>query len=316
MPKISVVMPVYNGEKYIRETMDSVLNQTFTDFEFIIINDASKDKTEEIIKSYSDDRIVYLINEQNLGVAGTLNRGFENARGEYIARIDADDIAIAERFEKQVAFMDAHPDVGVCGSHIRIFDESGSERDYIYSETDAELRVDMLFNSGFAHPAVMIRKSTLDENNLFYNIEFEKAEDYRMWYDVMKVSKGHNLQEPLLRYRHHSSQVTKTNVKEQTIAVTKMRKVMYDTLNLGTEEYLEVFSKICNGVRTFDDIEYRKVRDWMKKSLESDNEYNKKVLKRTLVSINYAIHKKSKISNYKPLAIREYLYMLKGILHG
>lgn len=313
MPKISVVMPVYNGEKYIRETMDSVLNQTFADFEFIIINDASKDSTEEIIKSYEDDRIVYLINEQNLGVAGTLNRGIEHAKGEYIARIDADDIAMPQRFEKQVAFMDTHPDVGVCGSHIRIFEEDGTERDYIYSETDVELRVDMLFNSGFAHPAVMIRKSVLDKEKLFYNIEFEKAEDYRMWYDVMKVSKGHNLQEPLLRYRHHQSQVTKTNVKEQTVAVTKMRKVMYDTLNLGTEEYLEVFSKVCNGVRTFDDEEYIKVRGWMKKSLESDNYYNKKMLKNVFASINYSIHKQSKISNYKPLAIREYLCMLRGI---
>lgn len=313
MPKISVVMPVYNGEKYICETMDSVLNQTFGDFEFIIINDASKDRTEEIIKSYNDDRIVYLINEQNLGVAGTLNRGLENAKGEYIARIDADDIAIAERFEKQVAFMDAHPDVGVCGSHIRIFEEDGAERDFIYSETDKELRVDMLFNSGFAHPAVMLRKSVLDENNIFYNLEFEKAEDYRMWYDIMKKSMGHNLQEPLLRYRHHSNQVTKTNVKEQTTAVTKMRKVMYDTLNLGTQEYLEVFSKICNGVRTFDEAEYKKARNWMEKSLASDNEYDKKALKKVLSIINYDIHKKSNISNYKPLAMREYLYMLRGI---
>lgn len=313
MPKISVIMPVYNGEKYLREAIDSILNQTFTDFEFIILNDASKDSTEEIIKSYTDNRIVYIKNEQNLGVAGTLNRGLEIAKGEYIARMDADDISLHNRFEKQMLFMDTHPDVGVCGSHIRIFGEDGVERDYIYSETDERLRVDMLFNSGFAHPAVMIRKSILDKKNLFYNTEFEKAEDYRMWYDIMSVSKGHNLQEPLLRYRHHQNQVTKTNVKEQTIAVTRMRKVMYNTLNLGTEEYLEVFSKICNGVRTFDYEEYIKVRNWMKNSLTSDNEYNKNILKKTLASINYRIHKQSKIRNYKPISIREYLYILRGI---
>lgn len=313
MPKISVVMPVYNGEKYLREAMDSILNQTFTDFEFIILNDASKDSTEEVIKSYEDERIVYLKNEQNLGVAGTLNRGIENAKGEYIARIDADDIAMPERFEKQVAFMDAHPDVGVCGSCIRIFEEDGTERDFIYSKTDKELRVDMLFNSGFAHPAVMIRKSVLDEKNLFYNTEFEKAEDYRMWYDIMKTSKGYNLQEPLLRYRHHQNQVTKTSASEQAASVTKMRKIMYDTLNIGTEEYLVLFSKICNGVRKFDDEEYCSVRTFMKKSLSANNEYNKKILKKTFGSINYRIYKQSNISNYKPLSGREYLYILRGI---
>lgn len=313
MPKVSVIMPVYNGQEFLRETMDSVLNQTFTDFEFIIINDASKDSTEEIIKSYEDDRIVYLKNEQNLGVAGALNRGLENAKGEYVARIDADDIAMPERFQKQVEFMDKHPDVGVCGSHIRIFEQDGAERDFKYSELDAELRVDMLFNSAFAHPAVMLRKSVLDKNKIFYNRDFEKAEDYRMWYDIMRVSKGYNLQEPLLRYRHHQNQVTKVKVEEQTVAVNKMRKVMYDTLNLDTEEYLDLFTKICNGVRQFDDAEYEKIRCWMKKSLTSDSEFDKKILKRNLISINYRIHKNSKISNYRPLGIREYLYLLRGI---
>ncbi len=313
MPKISVVMPVYNGEKYLRETIDSILNQTFADFEFIIINDASKDSTEEIIKSYEDDRIVYLINEQNLGVAGTLNRGLDAAKGEYIARIDADDIAMPQRFEKQVAFMDAHPDVGLCGSCVRIFEEDGAERDFIYSEHDGALRVDMLFNCPFAHPSIMLRKSILDKHNLFYNTKYEKAEDYRMWYDMMKVSKGHNLQEPLLRYRHHQGQVTKVNAKEQKIVVTEMRKVMYATLNLDTDAYLEVFTKICNGVREFEEEEYAKIREWMKKTLSADNQYDKKILKKILTIINYNIHKQSKISNYKPLSIREYLYVLRGI---
>ncbi len=313
MPKISVVMPVYNGEKYLRETMDSILNQTFTDFEFIIINDASKDNTEEIIKSYEDDRIVYLINEQNLGVAGTLNCGIENAKGEYIARIDADDIAVPERFQKQVAFMDAHPDVGLCGSCVRIFDESGTERDFVYSEIDEVLRVDMLFNCPFAHPSIMLRKSILDKNNLTYNVKYEKAEDYRMWYDMMKVSKGHNLQTPLLRYRHHQGQVTKVNAKEQKIVVTEMRKVMYGTLNLGTDAYIDVFTQICDGVREFSEDEYAKIRVWMKKALSADNEYDKKILKKILAIVNYNIYKKSKIKNYKPLSIRECLYVLRGI---
>ena len=316
MPKISVVMPVYNGEKYLREAIESILSQTYTDFEFIIINDASSDSTEEIIKSYDDNRIVYLKNEQNLGVAGTLNRGLDTAKGEYIARMDADDISLPQRFEKQVEFMDKHQNVGVCGSHIRIFEDDGSEKTFIYSQSDAELRVDMLFNCPFAHPAVMIRKFILDNYNILYNLEYEKAEDYRMWYDIMSVSSGYNIQQQLLRYRHHQKQVTKVNADEQAIAVTKMRKIMYDTLNVDTQEYLELFSRICNGERVFNESEYAKIRCWMSKALAASNKYNKKILKETLSSINYTIRKKSDINNYKSLAFREYLYMLKGILNG
>ena len=171
----------------------------------------------------------------------------------------------------------------------------------------------MLFNCAFAHPSIILRKSVLDENNLFYNVQYEKAEDYRMWYDMMKMSKGYNLRKPLIRYRHHAGQVTKVNAKEQKIVVTAMRKVMYDTLNLGTDDYLEVFSQICNGVREFNEEEYAKIREWMKKSLSCDNEYHKGILKKNLAIINYNIRKNSKISNYKPLTIKEYLYILRGI---
>lgn len=109
MPKISVILPAYNAEKYINEAIDSILTQTYRDFELIILNDCSKDRTEEIILSYEDDRIVYLKNQVNMGVAATLNRGLAAAKGEYVARMDADDISLPERFEKQAAYLDEHP---------------------------------------------------------------------------------------------------------------------------------------------------------------------------------------------------------------
>lgn len=315
MPKISVIMPVYNGEKYLRQAIDSILSQTFSDFEFIIINDASKDSTEEIIKSYNDERIVYLKNEENLGVAGTLNKGIDAARGEYIARMDADDISMPDRFLKQVTIMDSNKDIGVCGGNLIIFGEEIDERNFIYSETDKKIRVDMIFNSAFAHPAVMIRSSILSDN-IRYDIDFEKAEDYKMWYDIMRVSKGYNIQEPLLRYRHHQKQVTKVNKDEQTVAVTKMRKVMYDTLQIDTQQYLELFSRLCDGIRIFNESEYMMLRELMKKTIAASNEYDKKELKKTLSSINYNIQNKSKIKNYKPISYIEYLYMLRGIINA
>ena len=114
-PKVTVLMPVYNCEKYLRESIESILNQTFKDFEFLIINDGSSDKSAEIVESYNDNRINFVQNEKNIGLAASLNRGLDIAKGEYIARMDADDISLPERLEKQVRFMETNPQIGICG---------------------------------------------------------------------------------------------------------------------------------------------------------------------------------------------------------
>lgn len=312
MPKISVIMPVYNGEKYLREAIDSILNQTFSDFEFIIINDASKDSTEEIIKSYDDDRIVYLKNEQNLGVAGTLNRGLDIAKGEYIARMDADDISFSHRFQMQVDFLDNNKTVGVCGSNLRIFGERIDERDFFYPEYDESIRVDMIFNSAFAHPSIMMRRDIIEKYHIRYDIAFEKAEDYKMWHDILLVSEGYNIQEYLLKYRYHSSQVTKTCIAEKTSSVTKMRAIMYKTLAIHNDDYLELFAQICDGKRDFSENEYL---DFLKLvELSKNSSYNKRELMNTWSAINRSIYQKSKIKNYKALTMRERLIALRGVL--
>ncbi|WP_418765953.1 glycosyltransferase family 2 protein, partial [Mailhella sp.] len=120
MPRISVLMPVYNTRpEHLREAMDSILSQTFTDFEFLILNDCSTDpQVETVVKSYTDPRIVYAVNERNLGISGARNRLLDMAQGEYLAVMDHDDIALPTRFEKQVAFLDAHPEIGIVGSRV------------------------------------------------------------------------------------------------------------------------------------------------------------------------------------------------------
>ena len=208
MPKVSVIMPAYNAEKFLRQAMDSVLSQTYSNLELIVINDCSVDSTESIILSYEDKRVVYLKNEKNLGVAATLNKGLETAKGQYIARMDADDICVPERLSIQLEYMDQNPDVIVCGSNFIPFDEKGDMVVCCYPETDEAIRTAMLFGCPFAHPSVMIRAGALKKLGLKYEVAFEKVEDYRFWTQLQKHGKLYNIQQPLLRYRRHSGQIT------------------------------------------------------------------------------------------------------------
>ena len=208
MPKISVIIPAYNAEKFIKEAIDSVLGQTFRDFELIVLNDCSRDRTEEIILSYTDERIVYHKNEQNMGVAGTLNRGLAAARGEYIARMDADDISLPERFARQAEYLDTHPDVAVLGTNVETFDENGPVCTGWSATDPKQMKVDLLFSCGLAHPSVMMRREVVQALG-GYDLAFEGMEDYDLWCRVAETHGVTTLKEILFRYRVHGGQVTK-----------------------------------------------------------------------------------------------------------
>lgn len=207
MPKISVIMPAYNAEKYIAEAIDSILGQTYGDFELIILNDCSADRTEEIVLSYDDPRIVYLKNEENLGVAATLNKGLALAKGKYIARMDADDISSPERFEKQAAYLDVQKDVAVLGTNVEIFGEAGTICTGWSATDSAQMKVDLLFACGLAHPSVMMRTEVIRELG-GYDPQFNGLEDYELWCRVLEKHQITTLPDVLLRYRIHGSQVT------------------------------------------------------------------------------------------------------------
>ncbi len=243
MPKISVLMPAYNAEKYITEAIESILGQTFDDFEFIIINDCSEDRTEEIVLSYDDPRIVYLKNEQNLGVAVTLNKGLALAKGEYIARMDADDISLPDRLAKQEAYLTTHDDIAVLGCGIERFNANeklGIRR----FATDAEqMAIDMLFACGLAHPSAMMRTNVVKGLG-GYDEDFNGLEDYELWCRVQDKHKITTLPDVLLRYRIHSSQVTQ-NPSKRYLALLRALKTR-QTQQLGlkpTEEFL----RYCEG---------------------------------------------------------------------
>lgn len=232
VPSVSVVMPAYNAAKYLREAIESILRQTYTDFEFIIINDGSTDDTRAIIQSYDDPRIVYLENETNSGICVTLNKGLDSARGRYIARMDADDISLPERLAVQVAFMDAHPEVGVAGSDIVVFGEDFAPYTFKQLHTPEDCMAGLLFNTCFSHSAVMIRKSVISEHNLRYNDVFRGLEDYELWWQISKYSKLNNIDIPLLRYRHHKGQETQNVTSGVKNAFKTFTKCRFDDLGI------------------------------------------------------------------------------------
>lgn len=214
-PLVSVVLPVYNAQDTIVESMNSILNQTFTDIELIVINDGSKDLSEQKIMSIKDERIRYFINDSNRGLIYTLNRGLKLAVGKYIARMDADDISVLYRIEKQVALMESNSEIVVCGSDIQLFGSACGKKghSFLLFASSSVLKDVLVKVPCFAHPTVMIRKSVLDKNGIFYDEDFLYAEDYKLWIDLVPYGDFCNINEKLLYYRISDSQITQpTNI--------------------------------------------------------------------------------------------------------
>ncbi len=210
-PKITVLMSAYNAEKYLAEAIESVLNQTFKDFEFIIINDCSTDKTGEIIKGYAtmDQRIRVINNTTNLGLTKSLNIGLKEARGEYVARLDADDVALPERLGRQYLFMENHPELTLVGSWAEIIDEQGQNKGYLRGETkEYLLKFKMLFSNQLVHSTIFFRRSeVLDSGG--YNEAYVYVQDYELYSRLLKKYRLINLPEILAKYRAHGEAITK-----------------------------------------------------------------------------------------------------------
>ena len=224
LPLITVLMPVYNGIKYLGEAIQSILNQTFQNFEFIIIDDGSTDDSVKIIKSYDDNRIRLVENKNNLGQSETLNKGLSLTRGNYIARMDQDDISMPERLKKQFEFMENNLDIDVCGSWLQLM---GKYDGIVELETDSErIKINLLTNQNLAHPAVMIRKDTLVKYDLNYNPTFTISNDYDLWIRMFEYCSFANLPEPLLKFRMHDNQYSKMlwkqNNAETNIILTNL----------------------------------------------------------------------------------------------
>lgn len=224
-PAISAVLPVYNGEAYVREAVESILAQTFTDFELIIINDGSTDGSGSILSELAahDPRIV-LVERANAGLVSALNEGIKRARADLIARMDADDVAVPERFALQLARMRAEPELGVLGSFIRIVDKTGRFiRQGDYPVTPAETASFLEHGSPLAHPTVMIRKEAVIKVGGYRKV-FSHCEDYDLWLRMSELGYAiANFPHPLLNYRMHGTNVSTVHREAQELGTLVAR---------------------------------------------------------------------------------------------
>jgi glycosyltransferase involved in cell wall biosynthesis len=211
MPSVTVLMAVYNGELYLQEAIDSILNQTFQDFEFLIVNDGSTDRSRDIICAYNDPRIRLIDNENNLGLTPSLNKGWKLAQGEFIARQDADDISAPDRLAKQMAFLTAQPDIALVGTAYQEINAQGTfVSDGLLPCDATEIRWGLFFYCPFAHSAVMFRKRTVESQVGFYNESFSYAQDYDLWWRISRCLQVANIDDNLLQLRMNPSSMTAT----------------------------------------------------------------------------------------------------------
>lgn len=242
-PKVSILFPVYNVEPYLRDAVDSMLNQTFTDFELICLDDCSPDNSAEILDSYSDPRIVRYRGEKNQGLANVLNVGMDMARGEYIARMDSDDISLPNRLQIQVNYLDSHPDIDLCSCAIQLF---GGRQDVWVRDVDLEaVKFRALFHSPILHASSMWRRERFA--NLRFRQETVPAEDYDLWTRALhKGLKLINLPDVLYRYRIFDGQATSQNEKVKLKTDAVREEYIRQAFPSATEKLVHQAAQIDN----------------------------------------------------------------------
>lgn len=264
-PLVSVLMPVYNCETFIQEAINSILSQTFSNFELIIIDDASTDNTSKIIDSYKDNRIKFIQKQRNTGYTDSLNFGLDIAKGDFIARMDGDDISLPDRLQKQVNILNSNYNIIACGTWYETFPSNNVRR---HPERHEDIKITLLSHSALAHPSVMLRKKPLRDHNIYYNRNLEPAEDYDLWTRIIKFGELVNIPEVLLLYREHEYQVSNKRAALQLRNSGRAKINMIENLcgQLGERE-LE-YAECLYGLKKVIDIKLvEEIFDWMDRLL-------------------------------------------------
>ena len=309
-PLVSVLMPVYNCELYIESAVNSILSQTYSNFEFFIIDDASTDNTINILNNFKDPRIRLIKKTKNSGYTKNLNDALSLVKGKYIARMDGDDISLPERFEKQIAVLENNKNVIVCGTNFKLL---GTETIIKNPEKDEEIKLHLVKESCIGHPTVIIRAKVMQQNHINYNSSMEPAEDYDLWVRLVKYGDFFNIQEPLFLYRIHENQVSSLRKEKQRNSASKSRLNMLRYLEepftpLEEKSYIKSFS--FDQRLTFTELcAFLKL---IEKALKANTKmFPINEFKNTLLTFQYnAISQFFKGNkNYKPEMIWQYLYI-------
>lgn len=263
-PEISVVIPAYNAERYIGEAIRSILAQTMRNIEVLVVNDGSTDRTLGEIEACrrEDDRVV-LIDEGKLGFVEALNTAIRRSRGSYIARMDADDVALPHRLARQKAFLDERPDIILCGSWARTFGQATSKVVRYPSDPD-DLRCAVLFYSALNHPSVMIRRSLFSEEGIYYDPACAESADFGLWVRCARDHRLANVPEVLLNYRVHTAQVTQADAPRQGMLAKQIRLDALAGIGLApTPRQLELHDALGNWRFTGDRAFVTEVGEWL-----------------------------------------------------
>lgn len=280
---ISVVMPVFNTSvSILKEAVESILNQTFQDYEFIIIDDGSTNGSWDYLNNIGDKRVRLFRNTTNLGITKSLNIGFQVSRGKYIARMDSDDISLPDRFEKQYAFMESHPDVALCGAKVEVFGDyhylSGGSRHR--RETMEDYRIRLLFvNPGPYHPTIFIRHEVLLVHHIDYNENLIYAQDYGLYATISNIGRIVILEQVLLQYRMHREQISRTRRETQILCDKETQRTLLSKLLYNiTEAELDLHYTHSTGYYPGAKIS-PKAADWYKSLIKANDQrriYNRK----------------------------------------
>ncbi len=264
-PAISVLFSAYNDEKFIHEGLEAILAQTFGDFELLVLDDCSTDRTGEIAQSYADPRIVYVRHEKNMGLPLSLNRGFQLARGQYFARMDADDICVPDRFARQYALMEENREITVCGGWMDLF--GASDRRVEYPADHARLKSRILFTTPFSHPFVMFRGAFVRDNGVRYSSRMRYAEDYELWLRLAHDAPGccfANIQDVLGFYRIHGKNISLTHAEwQRSVAVAASWTYTKRLAGEGFADGERLHAKLCGESKAESLEELARNRAWL-----------------------------------------------------
>src|SRR5688572_20190165 len=317
LPELSVVMPVYNGERYLKDSIESVLGQTYRNFELIIINDGSTDKSLDINRKYDDNRIKIISSSKNRGIPYSRNLGLQFAKGKYITWCDCDDICLRRRFEWQIDLLSKNRSIGGCGTWMMRF---GSKRSYtIKSFTDPEiLRATLIFKPCMLNASVMLRLDPIKDFKLFYNEAYAIAEDYDFIIKCSKIFSLTNIPKVLYKYRASDTSIMdqfSQRVKESEEIHFSIYKSVLNQLNISpSREELEIHRLISSDTLITNFADFKKCFQWLcylKANNNVSKFHNHKKFNKVLAHQFYFISKKTASFGLRTLVF----YMRKSFMN-